>query len=89
MTKFWWDFPALGSGNEQGYTNSGIELFKGSELIENLAREICQNSLDAHDETTKKPARVEFSLMEVPKAEHRIFAKYCECIRVCKINWGT
>ena len=89
MTKVLWDFPALGSGNEQGYTNSGIELFKGSELIENLAREICQNSLDAHDETTKKPARVEFSLMEVPKAEHRVFAEYAECIRGCKKYWGT
>ena len=35
-----WDFPKLGGGQKQGYTNSGIETFKGTELLDNLAREI-------------------------------------------------
>ena len=56
-----WDFPSLGTGNEQGFSNAAIETFKGSELIDNLAREICQNSLDAKLNDTL-PVIVRFDL---------------------------
>lgn len=41
-----WNFPSNQWGQRQGIGESGIELFKGKP-IESLAREICQNSLDA------------------------------------------
>ena len=44
MTTIGWRFPPLSGGTRQGYTNNDIEVFKGNELIDNLAREICQNS---------------------------------------------
>jgi len=82
-----WDFPELNRGNVQGYTNSGIETFRGAELIDNLAREICQNSLDAKDTTSEEPVVVEFELKTVNKADHPLFKEYAECIARCKTFW--
>ncbi len=41
-----WNFPSNGGGAINGVADSGIEIFRGKE-IPSLAREICQNSLDA------------------------------------------
>ena len=41
-----WNFPSNGGGQINGIADSGIEIFRGKE-IPSLAREICQNSLDA------------------------------------------
>ncbi|NLA52584.1 MAG: hypothetical protein GX860_10770 [Alcaligenaceae bacterium] len=41
-----WSFPSNNNGEIAGISNSGIETFKGNPLP-GLAREICQNSLDA------------------------------------------
>lgn len=41
-----WNFPINNTGQIQGISNPGIETFKGNP-IRSLAREICQNSLDA------------------------------------------
>ena len=56
-----WRFPLLDDGPEQGFNNGGIATFKGADLYDNLAREICQNSLDAKrkDQDTVK---VEFQM---------------------------
>ena len=43
--KIGWRFPPLSGGTKQGYTNNDIEGFKGEELIDNLAREICQKKI--------------------------------------------
>lgn len=88
MGKVCWDFPLKGSGNEQGYTDSGIELFKGKELLENLAREICQNSLDARDPDAEGPVEVRFSLRMIQKEKHILFSDYIQCIESCKENWA-
>lgn len=47
MAYIGWRFPPLSGGTRQTYTSNDIEGFKGEELIDNLARETCQNSLDA------------------------------------------
>lgn len=83
-----WDFPLKGTGNEQSYTNSGIELFKGKELMENLAREICQNSLDAKIPGASGPVAVKFKCVTVPQRDHELFRDYRECIDSCKENWA-
>ena len=59
--KIGWRFPPLSGGTKQGYTNNDIEGFKGEELIDNLAREICQNSLDARNDVNE-PVKVVFEL---------------------------
>ncbi len=87
MGRICWDFPLKGTGNEQSYTNSGIELFKGKELMENLAREICQNSLDAKIPGSSGPVVVKFKCVSVPQRDHELFADYKECIESCKENW--
>jgi hypothetical protein len=87
MGEIRWDFPLLGTGNEQGYTNSAIETFKGSDLLENLSREICQNSLDAKDPDSDSPVRVIFTLKHISRDRYPLFAAYRECVDGCKENW--
>jgi hypothetical protein len=41
-----WSFPSNNHGDINGISNSGVETFQGTPL-KSLAREICQNSLDA------------------------------------------
>ena len=41
-----WNFPSNNYGQILGIADSGVETFKGTP-IKSLAREICQNSLDA------------------------------------------
>ena len=41
-----WNFPSNDNGQINGISEAGIETFKGSPFP-SLAREICQNSLDA------------------------------------------
>lgn len=53
-----WSFPSRNNGDIEGFSNPALEWFKGSPLRA-LAREICQNSLDAqYDESL--PVRIEF-----------------------------
>lgn len=53
-----WNFPSRDNGTVEGFSNPGMAWFKGNPL-EALAREICQNSLDAVDDENA-PVRVEF-----------------------------
>ncbi len=82
-----WRFPPLSGGNEQGYTNSGSELFKGEKLFDNLAREICQNSLDAKDNNADGPVMVEFRLLSVKTSDYNVFSEYDNCIDGCINYW--
>lgn len=54
-----WTFPKADSGQIKGFNDEGIERFKG-DPIKSLAREICQNSLDAWKDKSA-PVRIEFS----------------------------
>lgn len=53
-----WFFPTRGGAELEGFSNAGLAEFKGNPL-QALAREVCQNSLDAADESGR-PVRVEF-----------------------------
>ena len=85
--KIGWRFPPLSGGTRQGYTDNGIEVFKGEDLINNLAREICQNSLDAHDEEIKQPVKVTFELRDFQKNKYKVFTEYDNCIKGCRKYW--
>lgn len=89
MKRISWDFPLLGSGPIQGYTNNDIEAFKGEELMDNLAREICQNSLDAHNPNAEPFVKVVFELKKVATNDHDVFSGYKKCIDGCRDFWST
>ena len=57
-----WNFPSNNNGDINGISNAGIETFRGAPY-ESLAREICQNSLDAKFDNKDK-VYVEFSLFK-------------------------
>lgn len=61
-----WRFPINDDGEIKGINDSGVATFSGTPL-ESLAREICQNSLDAHD--TSKKVNIEFSLFSIPTSD--------------------
>lgn len=88
MSKIGWRFPLLGDGNETGYANQGIEGYKGKDLIDNLTREICQNSLDAKNKKEQdKPVIVEFKLISIDQNRYELFDEYRECLEGCKEYW--
>ena len=58
-----WYFPSNDDGETKGINDSGVATFRGSPL-KSLAREICQNSLDAQDDKTK-PVTIEFSVFDI------------------------
>lgn len=89
MGKIGWRFPPLSGGMCQGHTNNDMEGFKGKKLIDNLAREICQNSLDAHLEDSGEPVKVVFELRFVNKEEHDVFTQYEKCLEGCRKFWGN
>ncbi len=59
-----WRFPDNNYTNENGLDTSDMEMFK-KDPVSSLAREICQNSIDAA--YGEKPVRVEFSLFQLTR----------------------
>lgn len=57
-----WRFPLNNDGAITGISEAGVETFKGTPY-KSLAREVCQNSLDAIKDQTK-PVLVEFSSIQ-------------------------
>ena len=85
--KIGWRFPPLSGGTKQGYTNNDIEGFKGEELIDNLAREICQNSLDARN-NINEPVKVVFELRHFDTDKYDVFSGYSKCLSGCREFWS-
>lgn len=84
-----WDFPLLGTGNQSGNNIAAIEMFKGSGIMDGLAREICQNSLDAknRDLSEDTPVRVKFELVEIAKTDFPMFDGYKEALESSIAYW--
>lgn len=88
MKKIGWRFPPLYGGTQQGYTNNDIEAFKGQELMDNLVREICQNSLDAHINNSIDPVKVVFELKQIDSNSCEALTQYSSCLAGCRAYWG-
>lgn len=58
-----WNFPSNNYGQILGIAESGVETFNGTP-IKSLAREICQNSLDAALDRGE-PTRIEFKTFDI------------------------
>ena len=61
-----WYFTSNDGGEVKGINDSGVSTFRGTPL-KSLAREICQNSLDAVN-NKNEPVIVEFSVYKLPTA---------------------
>ena len=80
-----WNFPSNGGGQQRGIADAGISTFTGKK-ISSLAREICQNSLDAvKDENL--PVTVEFCLHEISAIDMPACGKYRDILRRCRDFW--
>jgi len=80
-----WNFPKNNDGEIVGVGEAGIETFKGS-LLGSLAREICQNSLDARKDT-EKAVKVEFILESVKREDVVGIEVLSEILNLCKSFW--
>ena len=80
-----WNFPNNNNGEITGIGEAGIETFKGS-LFSSLAREICQNSLDARVDSSK-PVRIDFILSNVARDKIYGINNLTEAISLCKDYW--
>ena len=80
-----WSFPSNNYGTLNGIGEAGIETFKGSPY-RSLAREICQNSLDARLDTNK-PVMVEFSQIMVNTTDVPRFSVLKDALNSCHDFW--
>lgn len=80
MSDYMWRFPDNNYTTENGLDTSDMETFK-KDPVSSLAREICQNSIDAA--YGEKPVRVEFSLFEISRNEVPGIEKLTEQINAC------
>jgi hypothetical protein len=65
--KISWKFPRNDGGRETGFSDAGVETFKGN-TDKYLAREVLQNSLDARYDPNK-PVRVVFRVMKLKRSD--------------------
>ena len=80
-----WNFPNSNHGKVSGISEAGIETFKGS-LYSSLAREICQNSLDASLDNSK-PVIVEFDLKEFNLKQDERISELENIFEKCREYW--
>lgn len=80
-----WNFPSSNYGTLNGIGEAGIETFKGTPY-KSLAREICQNSLDAKD-GSGKPVVVEFSCTEEKLRDFHDYKTLKDAIGACLSFW--
>lgn len=78
-----WRFPSNNDGEDDHLNQPGIEDFRNTPII-SLAREICQNSLDAKDPDQHAPVEVHFQLLEIATKEFPGISEFREILRACK-----
>ena len=84
MNNYNWSYPKNDYGQRQGISDSGIETFKGN-IEASLAREICQNSLDAA--LPNQRVRVEFKLFNIPTVSFPGYDQFNEAINKAEDSW--
>lgn len=84
MTK--WNFASNNYGQIFGIADSGVETFNGTP-IKSLAREICQNSIDANLKNDK-PTRIEFVPFEIKTEDIPGFSDLEDAFRRAQEFWN-
>lgn len=82
-----WFFPSRGFGATEGFSNPGLEMFKG-EPIRAMAREICQNSLDAK-RNDDHPVRIEFERCFIKTTDFPGIIEMREILKKCREFWNN
>jgi hypothetical protein len=80
---FGWRFPSNDDGEDDDLNNPGIESFNDTPL-NSLAREICQNSLDAVNHVRNKPVEIHFTNFEIEKKEFPDICTFIQILEACK-----
>jgi len=83
-----WNFPGNQDGQVKGVADAGIENFNGTELS-SLARENCQNSLDAALDGNNPNVLVEFERYFVHDNQIPGIEEYRKILRRCKTFWDA
>ncbi len=76
-----WNFPESNYSQRHGISEAGVETYRGS-LSASLAREVCQNSLDARLDFSK-PVTVEFSKFQIKSKNIPGYSKLKEALNRC------
>lgn len=79
-----WSFPNNNHSVRHGISDSGIETFKGR-IEQSLAREICQNSLDAA--TANNRVKIEFQLHNISSNEFPGKSDFKNALIKAKKSW--
>ena len=82
---FKWRFPSNDYGENKGINDSGVAMFRGTPL-QSLAREICQNSLDA---AIKDKTIIEFNLFNIPSDKVPGRDVLLDTFNRCLKFWGS
>ena len=80
-----WIFPSNNYGIITGIGEAGIETFKGSPY-KSLAREICQNSMDARHDSSK-PVVIEFTSFTIADIAIPDYGRLSDAINSCLKFW--
>lgn len=80
-----WSFPSRCFGPTDGPTDAGLQWFK-DDPIRALARELCQNSLDAA-KNNDEPVRIEFKLHSVSTSSFPGSYQFKEILGKCDKFW--
>ncbi|MGN0194776.1 MAG: hypothetical protein ACI39G_06680 [Pseudoramibacter sp.] len=80
-----WEFPSSNNAGEQGPNDEGIQNFRGDEY-KALAREMCQNSMDARRDPAR-PVHMDFEVYDVPARAIPDLAGYCAHLKLCRAYW--
>lgn len=91
MGKVCWNFPLLGTGSLSGSNDAAITMFKGSGIMDGLAREVCQNSLDARDSNVsdEEPVKVKFKLFELERDHFPMFEEFEQALKGAYDYWNN
>lgn len=79
-----WNFPSNDYGQRNGISDSGVETFKGRP-IKSLAREICQNSLDAG--LANKTVKIIFEDFEYDSSKFPAKSSLMDALSRSKETW--
>lgn len=81
-----WRFPGNNYASETGLDTSDMETFK-KDPISSLARELCQNSIDARLDM-EKPVLIEFNLFSINHNEIPGKERLIKEISSCEVEWA-
>ncbi|MDR1774951.1 MAG: hypothetical protein LBS17_00590 [Actinomycetes bacterium] len=86
--KIEWVFPPAGGGDVEGLSSQDTEAFRGEHKLENLVREICQNSLDARSPHCAGAVKVTFRLDHAKADDCEPLSDYRRILRECREYWS-